>query len=93
MFSKEQAELFIKNYTDISKSIDRILDNEYQQQEASSRKILSSIIKCILFYWPTKFSIQRPDDDGIDHKSTQSLGIFFAIERNPINFYYYYRKL
>ena len=89
LFSKEQAELFIKNYTDTSKSIDHILDNEYQQQEASSRKILLSIIRCILFIGQQNLTFRGRDDDGIDHKPTQSLGIFFAIERNPINFYYY----
>ncbi|CAF2865997.1 unnamed protein product [Rotaria sp. Silwood2] len=75
LFSKEQAELFINNYTDTSKSIDHILDSEYQQQEASNRKILSSIIKCILFIGKQNLAFRGHDDDGIDHKST-GLGNF-----------------
>ncbi|CAF1291909.1 unnamed protein product [Rotaria sp. Silwood1] len=76
LFSKEQAELFIISYTDPSKSIDRILDNEYQQQEAINRKILASIIKCILFIGKQNLAFRGHDDDGIDYKSTEGLGNF-----------------
>ncbi|CAF3907768.1 unnamed protein product, partial [Rotaria sp. Silwood1] len=73
LFSKEQAKLFIISYTDPSKSIDRILDNEYQQQEAMNRKILASIIKCILFIGKQNLAFRGHDDDGIDYKSTEGL--------------------
>ena len=49
-FSKQQAENFKINFVNPNKAIDIILiDNVNQQQEATNRKILSSIIKCILF--------------------------------------------
>jgi hypothetical protein len=59
LFSKEQAENFIVNYINSNKSIDHILDNENQQQEAINRKFLSSIIKCILFIGRQNLAFSR----------------------------------
>lgn len=74
LFSKEQAENFIVNYVNLSKSIDHILDNENQQQEAINRKVLSSIIKCILFIGKQNLAFRGHDDDGISHTPISNLG-------------------
>ena len=74
LFSEEQAEKFVENYLDPNKSIDHILDNENQQQEATNRKFLSSIIKCILFIAKKNLAFRGHDDDGVPQKSTDGLG-------------------
>ncbi len=74
LFSKEQAERFIMNYSDPNKAIDHILDNENQQQEANNRKTLPSIIKCIIFIGKQNLAFRGHDEDGIAHKSTNGLG-------------------
>ena len=74
LFSKEQAENFVVNYINPDKSIDRILDNESQQQEVTNRKILSSIIKCILFIGKQNLAFRGHDDDGISHVTNSNLG-------------------
>jgi hypothetical protein len=74
LFSKEQAEQFMLNYSNPNNAIDHILDNEHQQQEATNRKILSSIIKCILFIGKQNLAFRGHDDDGIVHNSLDNLG-------------------
>jgi hypothetical protein len=74
LFSEEQAEQFVMTYLDPNKSINRVLDNENQQQEATNRKILSSIIKCILFIAKQNLAFRGHDDDGIAQKSIEGLG-------------------
>jgi hypothetical protein len=74
LFSKEQAEKFTLNYLNPNNAIDHILDSECQQQEATNRKILSSIIKCILFIGKQNLALRGHDDDGIDHHSMDNLG-------------------
>jgi hypothetical protein len=81
VFSKEQAENFIINFENPNKAIDLILDNENQEQEATNRKILSSIIKCILFIAKQNLALRGHDDDGIARKSVDNLGnIFITIK-------------
>ncbi|CAF1365977.1 unnamed protein product, partial [Adineta ricciae] len=81
IFSKQQAENFKLNFEHPNKAIDIILDNANQEQEATNRKILSSIIKCIMFIAKQNLAFRGHDDDGIDHKSSENLGnIVFALK-------------
>lgn len=74
IFSKEQAENFIINFSTPDKAIDRVLDKEDQEQIATNRKILASIIKCVLFLGKQNLAFRGDDDDGIGSDSKQGLG-------------------
>lgn len=57
VFSKEQAENFIINYSTPDNAMDRVLDKEDQGQISTNRKILSSIIKMYLVSWQAEYNI------------------------------------
>ncbi|CAF1027812.1 unnamed protein product [Didymodactylos carnosus] len=63
-----QVEQFIKTCSDPDTSIDRILDKEDKDQIITNQKVLTIIIKCILFLAKQNLAF-RGNDDHVDETS------------------------
>ncbi len=68
-FTRTMSKCMKNKQTNKLSSLYIYIDNEHQQQQASNRKILSSIIKCILFIDKQNLPFRGYDDDGIAHNS------------------------
>ncbi|CAF1510380.1 unnamed protein product [Didymodactylos carnosus] len=75
LLSATQAEYFVKTWSHPETSIDRVLDKEDKDQIITNRKILTNIVKCILFLAKQNLAFRGGDDDGLPDAAKLHLGL------------------
>ena len=75
-YSTSQAEEFLVRHVSPRYDVDRLLNTADQDQQMENRRILISIVKCILFLASQNIALRGHDDDGIPDNVNMHLGNF-----------------
>ena len=80
-FSSTQAAEFLSRHANPKKDVDSMLRSSDEEQQNENRRILISIVKCVLFLAKNNLPFRGDDDDGLPNSANRAQGTFKNIIR------------
>jgi hypothetical protein len=74
-----QSTEFFARYNDPTKDVDHLMRTADEEQQCENRRILISIVKCVLFLGKNNLPFRGDDDNGLPNSENRSQGTFKSI--------------